>query len=282
MSGIILPGDIEGSLDAKNIAMRVLRGAIELTDLKALCGSAQVPELVATIPVYSVPAGNEDLSPFEESEVEGSEFTNVNFNLKKDRVKVAVSDEARYKSRAGDPLSLQEGGASERLAQLLNKKIVKALNVTPQTGAGADWSGANNPLTDIGKAVAAIRPYKADSVVMGTVAFANYVGNASIANFGSGNISQFANAVAVVPGYNLPIYTTSEVDANVSSECAFIVASKAPGAVIGNGPVKVRRKDLMSGGEVYQIDVWRQVVSNIHSTDDSTNKAVYKLTALNG
>jgi hypothetical protein len=36
----------------------------------------------------------------------------VDFNLKKDRVKVAVSDEARYKSRAGDPLSRQEGCAS--------------------------------------------------------------------------------------------------------------------------------------------------------------------------
>jgi hypothetical protein len=40
MSGIIFLGDIEGPLDAKNIAMCVLRGAIELTDLKAVCGSA--------------------------------------------------------------------------------------------------------------------------------------------------------------------------------------------------------------------------------------------------
>jgi hypothetical protein len=52
--------------------------------------------------------------------------------------------------------------------------------------------------------------------------------------------------------------------------------------VIGNGPVKVRRKDLMGGAEVYQIDVWRQVVSNIHDTGSGTNKAVYKLTGLDG
>jgi hypothetical protein len=282
MAGMITPSNIDGSLDAKNIAMRVLKGAVELTDLKAACMSVQVPELVATIPVYSVPAGNEDLEPMEESDIEGSEFTNVDFDLKKDRVKVAVTDEARYKSRAGDPLTLQEGGASDRLAQLLNKKIVTALNTTPQTTAGSDWGGANNPIADIGIAVAAIRPYRPDVVVMGTVAFANYVGNASIANFGTGNIGQFANAVAVVPGYNLPIYTSSEVDDNVADDVAFIVASKAPGSVIGNGPVKVRRKDLMSGAEVYQIDVWRQVVSNIHDTGSTTNKAVYKLTGLDG
>jgi hypothetical protein len=282
MAGIITPSNIDGSLDAKNIAMRVLKGAIELSDLKAACMAVPVPELVATIPVYSVPAGNEDLEPLEESDIEGSEFTNVDFSLKKDRVKVAVTDEARYKSRAGDPLSLQEGGASDRLAQLLNKKIVTAMNTTPQTSAGSDWSGSNNPIADIGTAVAAIRPYRPDTVIMGTVAFANYVGNSSIANFGTGNIGQFANAVAVVPGYNLPIYVSSEVDDNVADDATFVVASKAPGAVIGNGPVKVRRKDLMSGAEVYQIDVWREVVSNIHDTGSSTNKAVYKLTGLDG
>jgi hypothetical protein len=282
MPGIITPTDISGSLDAKNIAMRVLQGAIELTDLAPICMSVQVPELVATVPVYSVPTGNEDLEPLEESDIEGSEFTNVDFDLKKDRVKVAVTDEARYKSKAGDPLTLQIGGASDRLAQLLNKKIVAALNTTPQTAAGADWGGANNPITDIGVAVAAIRPYRPDAIVMGTVAFANYVGNSSITNFGTGNIGQFANAVAVVPGYNLPIYVSSEVDDNVADDVAFVVASKAPGAVIGEGPVKVRRKDLMGGAEVYQIDVWRQVVSNIHDTGSGTNKAVYKLTGLDG
>jgi len=282
MAGTITPSNIDGSLDAKYIAMRVLKGAIEQTDLAPMCMSVQVPELVATVPVYSVPAGNEDLEPMEESEIDGSEFTNVDFDLKKDRVKVAVTDEARYKSRAGDPLTLQIGGASDRLAQILNKKIVTAMNTTPQTSAGADWSGANNPIADIATAVAALRPYKADYCLMGSTAFANYVGNSSIANFGTGNIGQFANAVAVVPGYNLPIYVSSEVDDNVADDATFVVASKAPGAVIGNGPVKVRRKDLMSGAEVYQIDVWREVVSNIHDTGSSTNKAVYKLTGLDG
>ena len=124
----------------------------------------------------------------------------MDFNLKKNRVKVAVADEARYKSMAGDPLSRQEGGASDRLAQLLNKKIVKALNVTPQTRAVADWSGENNPLTDIGKAVAAIRPYKANGVVMGTVAFANYVGNASIANFGSERLASLQTLLLLFQG----------------------------------------------------------------------------------
>jgi len=277
MAGTTTPTTIDGSLDAKNIAMRVLKGAIELTDLAPLCMSVQVPELVATVPVYSVPAGNEDLEPMEESDIEGSEFTNVDFDLKKDRVKVAVTDEARYKSRAGDPLTLQIGGASDRLAQLLNKKIVTAANTTPQTSAGADWSGANNPIADIATAVAALRPYKADYCLMGSTAFANYTSHFDIAT-----TTELGNAMAVVPGYNIPIMVSTEIDDVIDEAAAVVVASKAPGMVIGNGPVKVRRKDLMSGAEVYQIDVWREVVSNIHDTGSSTNAAVYKLTGLDG
>jgi len=273
MPGTITPTDISGSLDAKNIVMRVLQGAIELTDLAPMCMSVQVPELVATVPVYSVPTGNEDLEPLEESDINGSEFTNVDFDLKKDRVKVAVTDEARYKSRAGDPLTLQIGGASARLAQILNKKIVAAINTTPQTSAGADWGGTANPIADIATAVAAIRPYKADYCLMGSTAFANYTSHFDIATN-----TQLGNAMAVIPGYNIPIMVSTEMTAT----SAAVVASRAPGMVIGNGPVKVRRKDLMSGAEVYQIDVWRQVVSNIHDTGSSTNKAVYVLTGLDG
>lgn len=278
--GIITPADISGSLDAKNIAMKVVQGAIELNDLSALTLSVRVPELTATIPVYSVPVGNEDLGPLEEDDISGSEFTNVDFNLKKDRVKIAVTDEAQYRSRAGDPLTLQISGASSRLAQIAMKKIVTAAAVTPQTSAGADWGSTNNPLTDIGTAVAAIRPFKATAIAMGSTTFANYVGNASIANFGTGNISDFNGAVAVVPGYNLPIYTSTEIDDVISDEAAIVVARDAPGLVMGQGPVKVRRKDLMSGGEVYQIDMWREVVSNIHDTGSTTNKACYVLTGL--
>jgi hypothetical protein len=282
MPGAITTNDISGSLDAKNIAMRVLQGAIELTDMAPMCMEVRVPELTATIPVQSVVAGAEDLGEFETSEIEGSEFTNIDFDLKKDRIKVAVSDEARYKSKAGDPLTLQERTGSSRLAQMLNKKIVDAFDTTPQTSAGSDWSGANNPLADIGTAIAAIRPFKPSHILMGTTAFTNYVANASIAKYGTGNVGQFNNAVAVVPGYNIPIYSSQEVDDQVDAAAAFVVARDAPGAVVGNGPVKVRRKDTFDGGEVYQIDVWRQVKSNIHDTGSDTNKAVYKLTALNG
>lgn len=276
MAGTTTAAGISGSLDAKNIAMKVLQGAVELTDLKSLCMEVQVPELTATIPVYSVPGGDEDLDEFETSDIGGSAYTYVDFALKKDRVKVAVSDEARYKSRAGDPLSLQIGGASARLAQLLNAKIIAAAETTPQTADGADWTSTNNPLADLGTAIAAIRPFKADRILMGSAAFAAYVGNASIANYGAGNVQSFNNAVAVLPGYNIPIFASTEA----TSTSVYVVASKAPGLVIGNGPVKVRRKDTMSGGEVYQIDVWRQVKSTIHDTGSTTNKACYVITAV--
>jgi hypothetical protein len=112
---------------------------------------------------------------------------------------------------------------------------------------------------------------------MGSTAFANYTSHFDIAT-----TTELGNAMAVVPGYNIPIMVSTEIDDVIDEAAAVVVASKAPGMVIGNGPVKVRRKDLMSGAEVYQIDVWREVVSNIHDTGSSTNAAVYKLTGLDG
>lgn len=283
--GIIRASDISGSLDAKNIVLGVLKEAIELTDLASICGKASVPELTATIPIMTIEAGAEDLEEWEESEVEGSEFSNVDFDLKKDRIKVGKSDEAQYKSKKGDPLSLQKSAGALRLAQMLNKKIVAAMNTSPQTSTGGDWTGTTtNPLTDIGTAVAAIRPYKADFIVMSQDVWKAYVANAKTMNWITGNPSALKGAMTKIPGYELDVFVSQEVDdlgaGADGTEAAFVGCKVAPASVIGQGPVKVRTKDVMSGGEVYQIDTWRQVKAPILTNASSLNMACYKLTDL--
>lgn len=275
--GIIRATDISGSLDAKNIVMGVLKKAIELTDLAPLCGKVQVPELTATIPVMTIEAGQEDLEEWEEREIEGAAFTNLDFALKKDRIKIAKSDEAAYKSKAGDPLSIQKGASALRLAQILNKKIVAALDTTPclQTTAGTWKTQTNNPIVDIGLMMAKVKPYKADFILMDSTAWAAYSSN-QYTTAQLGIVGKAPGSISKVPGYELDIYVSDEV----TDGYVYVGARNGPAAVIGNGPVKVRSKDVMSGGEVYQIDVFRQVKAPIITDSDSSNNACCKMTGV--
>ncbi len=277
--GMIGATQISGSLDAKNIVMGVLQKALELSNLESICGKVQVPELTATIPVSTPGSVSEDLEEFEASEIEGSEFTYVSFALKKDRVKFAVSDEATYKSKAGDPLEIQKTGAAVRLANILDKKIVTALEVTPQTSATAGaWSTiTNNPLADLGLAVDSILPYKADFVVMPAAVHAKYLANNLIKDAGTGNPAAFKGAVGKVPGLDLDIF----INSNVTANSCIVGSSKGYAAIIGNGPVKVRSWDAEDmGARIYQMDVFRQVKSSIFLNSSSLSMSAYQLTSV--
>lgn len=277
--GIIGATQISGSLDAKNIVMGVLQKGIELSNLQVLCGKVPVPELTATIPIAAAGAVTEDLDEFEVSEVEGSLFTNVDFSLKKDRIKFASSDEAGYKSKVGDPLAIQKIGGGVQLAATLDKKIAAAFETSPQTSStGAIWSTVtNNPLLDLGTAAAALRPYKADAVCMHSDVWAAYLSNDLIETAGTGNPPAMSGAVSKVPGLDLDIF----INDNFTATSAVVVATNGMPAVIGNGPVKVRKWDSEDIGAVmYQADVFRQVKAPIYTNASSLNMAVYEVTAV--
>lgn len=281
MGGIIDATGISGNLDAKNLVMQVLQKGIALSNLQSICQKVSVPELTATIPVSAAPSVDEDVEEMELSEIETGAFTKVDFSLKKDRVKLAVSDEAGYKSKAGDPLAIQSTGAGLQLASILDKKIVAALETSPQTHAtftGGVWSTSSiNPLIDLGQAVAGILPYKADFVVMTSEVYGYYLGNDLIKTAGTGNPAAFAGAVAKVPGLNLDIFVSDYLTAH----SVMVGSSTGFAAVIGNGPVKVRSWDDESmGARAYQIDVFRQVKAPIFLNSSSLNMAAYQITAV--
>jgi hypothetical protein len=277
MPGIIQASSISGSLDAKNIALAVLTKGLELSNLSELCTSVQVPELTATIPIQTATAGDSDLGDWETSEIGGSTFEGISFSLKKDRVRVGVSDEAQYKSRAGDPLAIQKDAAAMRLANMLDAKVVAALNTSPQTGAAsAQWSTAtNNPFKDLAVACAAIRPYKADFLLLPSAVWAAICGNDYLKNLITGAPQNAPGALGYIPGLGLKIY----INEGCTAKSAIVGCSGAPCAALGNGPVKVRQYDDPKGGTIYQIDTWRQVVAPILKNGSSLNMAAYKLTS---
>lgn len=279
MTGLITAPDISGSLGAKNIVMGVLEKGIELSNLVSVVTQCQVPELTGTIPISSAGAITEDLDELEYSDIETGGFTNVDFSLKKDRVKLAVSDEAGYKSKVGDPLTIQKTSAGSALGAILDKKIIAALQTTPQTSATAGaWSTiTNNPLADLGLAASKILPYKADFVVMTPAVYAKYLANNFVKDAGQGNPAAMRGAVSKVPALDLDIFVNSQITA----KSCIVGASTGVCAALGNGPVKVRNWDDGGlGAKVYQMDVFRQVKAPIFLTSASKNMSVYQVTAV--
>jgi hypothetical protein len=279
MAGIILASSISGSLDAKNIVMDVITQALDIANLPVLGPTVPVDELTGTV-VSQVPVtGNEDLSEWETAPIQTGVFAGVNFDLKKDRVKIAVSDEARMKSRKGDPLILQKSTAADEFARILDKKIVTALQTSPQTGAAsAVWSTVtNNPLKDIATAVGALRPYTADYIIMPTAVWSAFAGNNYTAQFVQGNaVSDLGKALTRIPGLNLDVF----VNDNVTAKSCIIGCKRTPSFVIGQGPIKVRQYDDPDGGEVIQIDNFRQVKDAILKNSSNLNRGAYALTSV--
>lgn len=279
MTGIISTADISGSLDAKNIVLGVLTTALEATNLLPLCAQTDVPELVATIPVMTAAAVDEDVGEFQTSDIDGSVFTNVDFDLKKDRVYVASSDEAKYKSKAGDPLALQTSSAGIRLANVLDKKIVGAFETSPQTsGTGGAWDTiTHNPLIDLATAAVGCRPYKADFVVMPAEVYTAYLQNEFMETTAAYVPSEAAGSAAKVPGLELDIY----INEDVTAHSILVGASGGIPAVVGNGPVKVREwDDGPIGATMYQMDVFRQAVAPVHQNSSSLNMSIYQVTGV--
>jgi len=276
MGGVTLASSISGSLDAKNIVLGVLEKSLTLGGIANMIQRVEVPELTANIPVGTIPTGMADLQEWEHSEVYGSDFSYVAFSLLKDRIKLGVSDEAQYKSKVGDPLAIQKNSAASRLAYMLETKVITALKTNPQTGAAAAVWNSGHPIADLATAVNAIRPFKADFVIMPSAVWAIYAANADISGAGVPYMSDKPGALTRVPGLGMDIFVC---DNGLTAKTCIVGSSQAPCAVQGVGPVKVRQFDSESGGTVYQMDVFRQVVAPILK-NPTNNMGCYILTSV--
>lgn len=277
-NGMTTAGVISGYLDRADILRGVLTEGFALSNVVSLIDQVDVPNLDGSIPIYHPGGADEDLDELETSDINGGYFTNVVFNLKKDRVKLAASDEAKFRSRGGDPLQIQISGAGQDLADKLDKKTIAAFDTSPQTGAAsAPWSTTTNSIYyDLTTAIQACKPYKANFIVMAEDTFSAYCQNETLLKLSYGTPSVLAGAVGRVPGLGLDIFT----DSRVTPGAAFVGASKYC-AILGKGPAKIGTTDDRNAGAViYVSDVWRQVKAPIYKNASGLNKALYKITGL--
>lgn len=282
MPGIVDTDGISGSLDSGTLVSEVLHTMIGVSSLYQLCRPVPVPNLTGTVPISK---GSmtiaEDLEEFERSDVETAEFTYASFSLKKDRAVLAVSDEAKRKSRAGDPMVIQKEDAATNLAAILDKKVIAALETSPQTHAtnGAWSTVTNNPMRDLGMAVAGCKPYRADFVVMTNDVWSAWLGNDLYKNIVAyGDTPKLERAVGRVPGLGLDIFVDTE--GYMTAKSILVGASKFA-AAYGYGDVEINtERDNNLGAEIYYMDVYRQVLGPIYKNSSNLNKATYQVTAV--
>lgn len=138
-----------GTMAQKRLIMPVIRDAFEMTPLNspAITRTIPIQGVRGTLPIMSNTPVESQLKEFEHSTVKNAGLSNFDLHIYKDRVMLAVSDEAEMEVGAaglGSFMSLQQAQASDALASNLNKLIAEQLNTTPQlfgtTGALGNWS----------------------------------------------------------------------------------------------------------------------------------------------
>lgn len=283
-TGILGELHISGSWAQKRMILPVIMAALEETNLAApaICPTLPYNKLKGTIPMLGTAPVASQLEEFEAALAGTGTPSSYDIELLKDRVVLAVSDEARIESDVGDPMSLQQMQAAGALAANLNKLIAAKLDTTPQLyntdGNLGNWASVK-PTLALNKLAIGMDVYRPTAYVMGTLAAAYYsdaVGDKAAVQ----NVAEWRGAIMRHPTQNVPIYSSTDIDAlddTSGNRYVFGVCNKVPGVLNVLGQVKARTyDDPKLGAEVYQYDIWRTPFSNLRQTSGSLNLGVMR------
>jgi len=252
---MIAPGDIS-AIEAITILDEVLGLARPQYVLRNVCRPVRMDSLTARVDIATALAGKEKVPPLVEAEIVAEAYTDVDFDLWKNVVHVAISDEARKKA-AHDILGLHVSDAARDLARMENKQIDEALDGVTDV-AGADWgTSTNNPYADIVGVMGTIEGagYPVDSIVAHPLVWGDFFGNPFVKGQLQGQVMP-GGRVFSVPG--LP-GMTGYSDFSCLNTIAFVLSRAAPALVLGEGPTEAARyRDEKAGYDAYIIRQWLQ------------------------
>jgi len=252
---MIAPSDIS-AIEAVTILDEVLGLAVPQYVLRNVCRPVRMDSLTARVDIATALAGKEKVPPLVEAELSAEAYSKVDFDLWKNVVHVAISDEARKKA-AHDILGLHVSDAARDLVRMENKQIDEALDGATDV-AGADWGDTTkNPYNDIVPAMATIEGagYPVDAIVANPLVWGDFFGNPFVKGQLQGQ---------VMPGgriFNLPGLpgVRGYSDFACLSTIAFVLSTSAPALVMGEGPTEAARyRDEKAGYDAYIIRQWLQ------------------------
>jgi len=249
---MIQPGDI-ADIEAVTILDEVLGLARPDYVLRQVCRPVRMDSLTARVDIATSLTGQEKVPPLVEAEISAEAYSAVGFDLWKNVVHVVLSDEARKKA-AHDILGLHVSDAARDLARMENKQIDEEMDGATDV-AGSDWGGANNPYDDINPVISAIEGngYPVDAIVAHPLVWGDFFSNDDVKGTLVGQ-KMPGGKVFPVPG--LPGVTgySDHVCLNTS---VFVVSTRAPALVFGEGPMEAARyRDEKAGYDAYIIRQW--------------------------
>ena len=249
---MITPGDIS-SIEAVTILDEVLGLARPDYILRNICRPIRMDSLTARVDIATALAGQEKVPPLVEAEIVAEAYSAVDFDLWKNVVHVVLSDEARKKA-AHDILGLHVSDAARDLARMENKQVDEAMDGATDV-AGSDWGGANNPYDDINPVISTIEGsgYPVDAIVAHPLVWGDFFSNDDVKGTLVGQ-KMPGGRVFPVPG--LPGVTGYSEHA-VLNTSAFVLSTRAPALVLGEGPTEAARyRDEKAGYDAYIIRQW--------------------------
>jgi hypothetical protein len=252
---MITPGDVAG-IEAVTILDEVLGLARPQYTLRGLCRAIRMDTLNTRIDVATKLVGREKVPPLAEAELSAQDYTPVQFDLWKNVVHVAISDEAAKKA-AYDVLNLHVADASRDLVRMENKQIAEVLAGAADV-AGADWGNtSNNPFDKLVEVISTIEGngYPVDWMAAHPLAWGDYLSNPFVRGSLQG-VQLPAGRIFPVPG--LP-GVTGYSDNQLTNTVAYVGSGAAPAIVLGEGPTEAARyRDEKAGFDAYIIRQWME------------------------
>jgi hypothetical protein len=281
--GVVLPSDIS-SVQAVTVLNEVLGLARPNYNLRNVCRVIPMDNLTMTIPIATSLTGSRKVKPLEEAELNNQAYTDVDFELWKNVVHVAIPDESNFK--AAFPLmqmSMQDAGRD--LPRMENLDVADALegSITEKHSSivYADWgahsSGVSttNPFTAIQASINYIqgKGYPVDFMACHPTIFGKFVQNTWVRELVKAGMATLASngGQFTLPGYpTIRVITDFALTETPTSAIGPIVGSSvAPGIVLGTGPTYATSyRDESKDADVYKI---RQFLQPKVVIDDALN-----------
>lgn len=239
---LVTPEDIS-AIEATVVLDEVLGLATAEQRLRQLCGVVRMPELVMSVDVGTLRTGSEKVPAMVEAELNADAYVPTSFELWKNIDHIAFADESVKKARH-DIVRLHTQKTARVLGAMENSQISTVLtDLTDQTGA--DWGdksggeSVNSPFDDIGAAIATIMGlgYEPDKIAMGPLAWADFVGNTHVQKSIQAGMVKIGDSIA------LPMFPTMQlvVDNALTSTVCYVLDSKAPCVMLGEGPTEAEK-----------------------------------------
>lgn len=271
MKAIMTPEDIS-DIEISVVLDQVLGLAWPQYTLRNICRIEPMDNLVARVDIATKFTGHEKVAPLEEADLKKNAYSTVSFDLWKNVVHVALSDESIRKAAHNiiDNHTLNAGKETARMEDSQIKTIVEAGTAT---SAGSDWGGSNNPYDDIITAFNTIEGtngFEPTHIAAHPYVWMDFFGNDYVKGQLSGEVLP-AGKVFSLPG--LP-GMTGVSSWQLTNTIALVVANGAPANVLGKGPTEMRPyRNEKAGYDAFILRDWLEpkIVQNT---------AMYRLTGV--